>query len=199
MNIGVLGGTFDPPHDAHLRIAERSIEQFTLDKVIFIPSGNPWQKQDATSYLHRYEMTKILIADSNNLEISDIENSEENPSYTYETLKKLNHPKEELFFILGSPLSFEHPELKGFNFKGGLVIRPEFIAMFLALSIYTAAFISEIVRAGIMSVSKGSFSGIVPAHASAPSGPKRDVITSVPYSLVGLWASSGMQVLLRFG
>ena len=60
-----------------------------------------------------------------------------------------------LFFIIGSPLSFEHPELKGFNFKGGLVIRPEFIAMFLALSIYTAAFISEIVRAGIMSVSKG--------------------------------------------
>ncbi len=88
MNIGVLGGTFDPPHDAHLRIAERSIEQFTLDKVIFIPSGNPWQKQDATSYRHRYEMTKILIGDS--------------PSYTYETLKKLNHPKEELYFILGS-------------------------------------------------------------------------------------------------
>ena len=45
MNIGVLGGTFDPPHEAHLRIAERSIEQFDLDKVIFIPSGNPWQKK----------------------------------------------------------------------------------------------------------------------------------------------------------
>ncbi|OUW95325.1 MAG: amino acid ABC transporter permease [Pelagibacteraceae bacterium TMED237] len=60
-----------------------------------------------------------------------------------------------LFFILGSPMSFEHPEMKGFNFKGGLVIRPEFIAMFLALSIYTAAFISETVRAGIMSVTKG--------------------------------------------
>ena len=51
-----------------------------------------------------------------------------------------------LFFILGSPLSFEHPELKGFNFKGGLVIRPEFIAMFLALSIYTAAFISKLLE-----------------------------------------------------
>ena len=88
MNIGVLGGTFDPPHYAHLRIAERSIDQFNLDKVIFIPSGNPWQKKDATSYRHRYEMTKILIGDSHDLEISDIENSEKNPSYTYETLNK---------------------------------------------------------------------------------------------------------------
>ena len=60
-----------------------------------------------------------------------------------------------LFFILGSPMSFEYPEMKGFNFKGALVIRPEFIAMFLALSIYTAAFISETVRAGILSVTKG--------------------------------------------
>ena len=102
MNIGVLGGTFDPPHDAHLSIAERSIEQFSLDKVIFIPSGNPWQKKDATSYSHRYEMTKILIKDLNYFELSDIENSEKNPSYTFETLNKLNHPKEKLYFILGS-------------------------------------------------------------------------------------------------
>ena len=51
MNVGVLGGTFDPPHKAHIKIAERSIEQFNLDKVIFIPSGNPWQKKDATSFI----------------------------------------------------------------------------------------------------------------------------------------------------
>ena len=56
-----------------------------------------------------------------------------------------------LFFILGSPMTFDYPVLKGFNFKGGMVIRPEFIAMFLGLSIYTASFISEIVRAGILS------------------------------------------------
>ena len=43
-----------------------------------VPSGNPWQKKDATSYHHRYEMTKLLIGNSNDLEISDIENSEEN-------------------------------------------------------------------------------------------------------------------------
>jgi len=60
-----------------------------------------------------------------------------------------------IFFIIGSPLSFEYPVLKGFNFKGGMVIRPEFIAMFLALTIYTGAFISETVRSGILSVTKG--------------------------------------------
>jgi len=55
----------------------------------------------------------------------------------------------------GFPVSFEYPELKGFNFTGGAVILPEFIALALALSLYTAAFIAEIVRGGILSVSHG--------------------------------------------
>lgn len=59
------------------------------------------------------------------------------------------------YFILGSPIVWNFPELKGFNFKGGMVIRPEFIALWLALSGYTAAFIGEIVRAGIVAVSYG--------------------------------------------
>ena len=82
MKIGILGGTFDPPHNAHLEIAKRAIKQFDLDKVIFIPSGNPWQKKDATPFIHRYEMTKILIERSNKFEISDVEKSEDVPSYT---------------------------------------------------------------------------------------------------------------------
>ena len=102
MKIGILGGTFDPPHKAHLQIAERAIKQFDLDKVLFIPSGNPWQKKYATSFIHRFEMTKILIEGSNKFEISDIEKSEEIPSYTFDTLKKLNHKKDNLYFILGS-------------------------------------------------------------------------------------------------
>jgi general L-amino acid transport system permease protein len=57
--------------------------------------------------------------------------------------------------LLGSPLVFEYPELKGFNFQGGMVLQPEFLALFLGLSIYTASFIAEIVRAGIQGVSKG--------------------------------------------
>ena len=102
MKIGILGGTFDPPHNAHLEIANRSIKQFDLDKVVFVPSGNPWQKKYSTSFIHRFEMTKILIEDSNLFEISDIEKSEDVPSYTVDTLTKFNHNKDNLYFILGS-------------------------------------------------------------------------------------------------
>ena len=98
--IGVLGGTFDPPHDAHLEIARRSISQFGLNKVIFIPSGNPWQKKDSTSFLHRFEMTKILINESKFFEISDIEKSEENPSYTLRNLTSTRPSKGRFVFYL---------------------------------------------------------------------------------------------------
>ena len=59
------------------------------------------------------------------------------------------------FLLTGIPLSWDIPVLKGFNFKGGMSIKPEFLALWLALSYYTACFIAEIVRAGILSVSKG--------------------------------------------
>ena len=60
-----------------------------------------------------------------------------------------------VYYIMGRPLEFDFPVLKGFNFKGGMVIRPEFLGMLFGLSIYTAAFISETVRSGIIAVSKG--------------------------------------------
>lgn len=60
-----------------------------------------------------------------------------------------------VFVASGVPVAFEYPVLQGFNFVGGLAIIPEFMALYLALSIYTAAFISEIVRAGVLSVSHG--------------------------------------------
>jgi general L-amino acid transport system permease protein len=59
------------------------------------------------------------------------------------------------FLLAGLPVSFEYPELKGFNFVGGTTVLPELISLLLALSIYTASFIAEIVRAGIMAVSHG--------------------------------------------
>ncbi len=59
------------------------------------------------------------------------------------------------FFISGSPLSMEIPAMKGFNFKGGTSIKPEYIALTFALSYYTSCFIAEIVRGGVLAVSKG--------------------------------------------
>jgi general L-amino acid transport system permease protein len=72
-------------------------------------------------------------------------------------------------YLTGLPFVFEYPELQGFNFRGGIVIIPEFMALFLALSIYTSAFIAEIVRAGILAVSHGqteaaSALGLRPTH-----------------------------------
>ncbi|MEK9569856.1 MAG: ABC transporter permease subunit [Paracoccaceae bacterium] len=60
-----------------------------------------------------------------------------------------------IYFALGSPIDLEYPELKGFNFKGGLHLRGSLISLWFALSIYTGAFIAEVVRAGIQSVDKG--------------------------------------------
>jgi general L-amino acid transport system permease protein len=59
--------------------------------------------------------------------------------------------------LSGVPFSWQYPELSGFNFSGGMVMRPEFLALWLALSLYTSAFISEIVRAGILSVQGGQW------------------------------------------
>ena len=72
--------------------------------------------------------------------------------------------------LTGFPLSWTQPELKGFNFVGGMVIIPEFIAMWVSLSIYTASFIAEVVRAGIQSVSHGQTEaamalGLKPNHS----------------------------------
>ncbi len=60
-----------------------------------------------------------------------------------------------VFFAAGMPISLDLPELKGFNFKGGMAVIPEFVGLLLALSIYTASYIAEIVRAGILAVSHG--------------------------------------------
>lgn len=59
------------------------------------------------------------------------------------------------YFLGGMPVTFEQAELRGFNFRGGMKVTPEFMALLLALSIYTASFIAEIVRAGILAVSHG--------------------------------------------
>ena len=106
-NIGILGGTFDPPHQAHCEISLRAINQYGLKKVLFVPSKNPWQKSVTTSYEDRFNMTNLLTENQSYFEVSDIETINEKQTYTVDTLKNLSIPKNELFFILGADVAIE--------------------------------------------------------------------------------------------
>lgn len=104
MRLGILGGTFNPIHFGHLRAAEDAREKVNLDKVIFIPAGNPPIKiSDLSEASHRYEMTSIAVSSNRNFEILDIEIKQKEKSYAINTIKILRqiYPNDELFFILG--------------------------------------------------------------------------------------------------
>ena len=101
--IGILGGTFDPPHLAHLRIAEEVREAYQLDKVFFIPAGFPPHKKNILSpFTDRLEMVKLAIQKNPFFEALDIE-KDIIPSYTLKTLQKLKrfYPKTDFFLIIG--------------------------------------------------------------------------------------------------
>lgn len=104
MKIGIFGGTFNPIHYGHLRAAEEAREKVDLDRIIFMPAGNPPLKtEDIADAVHRYEMVKLALAGNESFEISDIEYKSKEKSYTVNTLQELKkaHPKAEFFFILG--------------------------------------------------------------------------------------------------
>lgn len=105
MRVGIFGGSFNPPHTGHLALACAAYESGGLDKVVFIPCGNPPHKDTAAfaSAEHRLEMTRLLINGDPRFEVSDMEIRSMEKSYTANTLKKLReiHPDWELCFILG--------------------------------------------------------------------------------------------------
>ncbi len=103
MNIGIMGGTFDPVHNAHLLIAETARGEFALDRVIFITSGNPPHKTEKTDALDRFSMTRLAIADNPYFTDDDYEVKRTEKSYTLTTLTYLKdkYPNDKLFFIIG--------------------------------------------------------------------------------------------------
>ncbi len=114
MNIGVLGGTFDPIHMGHLIIAEEASVRLGLSKVLFVPAGQPWLKQDrdVTPAVHRVEMVGRAIADNPYFELSTLEVERPGPSYTVDTLTTLGEQlgsRTNLFFILGRDTLAELP------------------------------------------------------------------------------------------
>lgn len=105
MRLGILGGTFDPIHCGHLRMAEYCREKLHLDKIYFIPAGNPPHKKPHIHYDLRVQMLHLALEGKPYFEISELEKLEHtrNYTYTYYTLQKLKkkHPNDELFFLLG--------------------------------------------------------------------------------------------------
>ncbi len=106
LRIGVFGGTFDPVHLGHLIIAEDARAALRLDKVLFIPAGEPWFKADmpVTPAEHRLAMVRLAAAGNPHFAVSDIEVRRCGPSYTADTLAELaaEYPEAEFYVVLGA-------------------------------------------------------------------------------------------------
>jgi nicotinate-nucleotide adenylyltransferase len=100
---GILGGTFDPPHVAHLLAGESAYRQLGLDRVLFIPAGSPWQKslRRVSEPVHRWEMTRLAVDGVGYFVADDREVMREGWTYTVDTLATFPED-EELVLILGS-------------------------------------------------------------------------------------------------
>ena len=114
MNIGVLGGTFDPIHIGHLVVGEEARMKLGLSEILFVPAGQPWLKQDRdiTPAAHRVEMVRRAIADNPHFRLCTLEVERPGPSYTVNTLTLLQKQlgsQASLFFILGRDTLAELP------------------------------------------------------------------------------------------
>ena len=106
MRLGLLGGTFDPIHYGHLLLAEECRQSLALDKVLFIPAGQPWLKagQPLTTSVHRRRMVELAIADHPQFALWDGELLRPGPTYTVDTLAQLQAEwpnVADFYFILG--------------------------------------------------------------------------------------------------
>jgi len=108
MNIGILGGTFDPVHMGHLVIAEEARVKLGLGEILFVPAGQPWfkvgQGHTIAPATHRLEMLRLAIADNPCFKLCTLEVERSGPSYSIDTITTLRNQlgEQPLFFILGS-------------------------------------------------------------------------------------------------
>lgn len=88
--VGLLGGTFDPVHNGHLQLGDRVLENYNLDKILFIPASTPPHKNEAVSAVgHRLQMLKLAISGNRRFDFSEIEISRQKVSYTFDTIQEL--------------------------------------------------------------------------------------------------------------
>lgn len=109
MTIGILGGTFDPPHLGHLNIALSAINTAAVNKVVFIPTATPPHKSrtDITEDFHRLKMTEIMLENYPEFSVSDLEIKRQGISYTILTLRELKtrFPEDNLRLIIGADMA----------------------------------------------------------------------------------------------
>ncbi len=103
MKIGIFGGSFNPPHKMHKKIALELIKNGYVDQVIYVPTGNKYNKKDLIDAKDRLEMLKIMTRNNENLSVSDYE-LKNTLTYTYQTLDYFQsiYPNDEIYFICGT-------------------------------------------------------------------------------------------------
>jgi nicotinate-nucleotide adenylyltransferase len=108
MNIGVLGGTFDPIHIGHIKVAAEVVARLDLPRILFMPAGQPWLKLNNANAIspvqHRLEMVRLGIAGNPRFKLSTLEIERGGPTYTVDTIAQLHSgldEGDEIFFILG--------------------------------------------------------------------------------------------------
>jgi len=114
MRVGVLGGTFDPPHLGHLILAQEALQTLGLSQVLFVPAGEPWRKagRELSPREHRLAMVRLAVGDNRHLAVSTVEVDRPGPSFTAETLAELREQfglDTELFFIMGADSLTDFP------------------------------------------------------------------------------------------
>ena len=130
--LGILGGTFDPPHIGHLVTAVNVQYELALDVVLLVVANEPWQKvasRPTTAVEHRLAMAQAAVEDLDGVVVDDLEVRRGGPSYTADTLEALAAPEHELFVVLGSDAAaglstWDRPEVVGRLATVAVVDRP---------------------------------------------------------------------------
>jgi len=114
LRLGILGGTFDPPHVGHLTLAEEARLALGLDQVLFVPAGAPWRKaeRELSAREDRLAMVRLAVGDNPTFAVSTVEVNRAGPSYTADTMTELGDQfgrETELFFIMGADSLADFP------------------------------------------------------------------------------------------
>lgn len=102
LDVGLLGGTFDPPHAAHVAMARAALASGLVDEVLVVPAGDPWQKQPGTAASDRLAMTRLAFAGEPHCSVIDLELQRAGATYTIDTVEALMRPDMRLHYIIGS-------------------------------------------------------------------------------------------------